>query len=83
MLDRRSGRGESRCVPRKSATIDEATFGAQLRVARLDQGLTLEQVAERLGVHRQAVSQWENSANLQEATVRRYASLLGLVVRLE
>lgn len=58
------------------------TFGATIRNARELVGLTQLQLAERLGVTQQAVTQWEAGANLQERTLRRVADALGCDVEL-
>lgn len=41
-------------------------FGEQLRKIRKDRGLTQEQVALKLNVSRQAISNWENNKNLPD-----------------
>ncbi|WIV13640.1 DUF3955 domain-containing protein [Proteiniborus sp. MB09-C3] len=41
-------------------------FGEQLRKIRKDRGLTQEQVASKLNVSRQAISNWENNKNLPD-----------------
>ncbi|MDD3393849.1 MAG: DUF3955 domain-containing protein [Clostridia bacterium] len=41
-------------------------FGEQLRKIRADRGLTQEQVASKLNVSRQAISNWENNKNLPD-----------------
>lgn len=41
-------------------------FGEQLRKIRTDRGLTQEQVASRLNVSRQTISNWENNKNLPD-----------------
>lgn len=38
-------------------------IGRKLREARLKSGMTQEQVAERIGVSRQSISNWENEKN--------------------
>ncbi|WMM23584.1 DUF3955 domain-containing protein [Tissierella sp. MB52-C2] len=41
-------------------------FGEQLRKIRTDRGLTQEQVASKLNVSRQTISNWENNKNLPD-----------------
>ncbi len=41
-------------------------FGEQFRKIRKDRGLTQEQVASKLNVSRQAISNWENNKNLPD-----------------
>ena len=41
-------------------------FGKQIKQMRLERKLTQEQMAEQLGVSRQAVSKWENNKNLPD-----------------
>ena len=41
-------------------------FGKQIKQMRLERKLTQEQMAELLGVSRQAVSNWENNKNLPD-----------------
>ncbi len=41
-------------------------FGEQFRKIRKDKGLTQEQVASKLNVSRQAISNWENNKNLPD-----------------
>ena len=41
-------------------------FGKQIRQIRKDAKLTQEQMAEKLNVSRQAVSNWENNKNLPD-----------------
>ena len=41
-------------------------FGKQIKQMRLEKKLTQEQMAEQLGVSRQAVSNWENNKNLPD-----------------
>ena len=41
-------------------------FGKQIKQMRLERKLTQEQMAEQLGVSRQAVSNWENNKNLTD-----------------
>ena len=41
-------------------------FGKQIKQIRLERKLTQEQMAEQLGVSRQAVSNWENNKNLPD-----------------
>lgn len=44
-------------------------FGEQLRKIRKDRGLTQEQVASKLNVSRQAISNWENNKNLPDLEI--------------
>ena len=41
-------------------------FGKQIKQMRLERKLTQEQLANQLGVSRQAVSNWENNKNLPD-----------------
>ena len=41
-------------------------FGKQIKQMRLERKLTQEQLANHLGVSRQAVSNWENNKNLPD-----------------
>lgn len=41
-------------------------FGEQLRKIRKDRGLTQQEVASKLNVSRQAISNWENNKNLPD-----------------
>ena len=41
-------------------------FGKQIKQMRVERKLTQEQMADRLGVSRQAVSNWENNKNLPD-----------------
>ena len=41
-------------------------FGKQIKQMRLERKLTQKQMAEQLGVSRQAVSNWENNKNLPD-----------------
>ena len=41
-------------------------FGKQIKQMRVERKLTQEQMADRLGVSRQAVSNWENNKNLHD-----------------
>lgn len=45
-------------LPAAAAGV-EATFGERLRAARLRAGLTQRELAERIGVGQQVVSEWE------------------------
>ncbi len=56
------------------------TFGQNLRILREHVGLSRIQLAERLGVSRQAVRQYELSTSLNERTVREYLAALGLTL---
>jgi transcriptional regulator with XRE-family HTH domain len=55
------------------------TLGEQIRHAREERGLSQEDLAEALGVSRQAVSKWENGAAVPQGENRaRLGQLLGL-----
>ncbi len=45
---------------------DSKTLGARIQAHRRRMGLSQEQLAERLGVSRQAVSKWELDESLPE-----------------
>lgn len=54
----------------------ELTWGRRLRDARLAAGLSQEEVATRLGVHKVTVSNWEREVNRpRDAQFRRLAEL--------
>ncbi|MDD5921579.1 MAG: helix-turn-helix domain-containing protein [Eubacteriales bacterium] len=44
-------------------------FGTQLKTLRKEKNMTQEQLAEKLGVSRQAVSNWENNKNLPDLEI--------------
>ena len=44
-------------------------FGERVKAVRMGAGLTQEQFASRIGVTRQAVSNWENGRNLPDIEV--------------
>jgi transcriptional regulator with XRE-family HTH domain len=48
---------------------DAKAFGRAIQVARKSQGLTQEQVGERVGVSAQAVSKWENGETCPEVAL--------------
>lgn len=55
------------------------SMGARLARARRDQNLTQEQLAEKLGVTRQAVSRWESDTAYPETDkIVRMAALFGV-----
>lgn len=55
------------------------TFAEQLKNSRRQAGLSQEQLAEQLGVSRQAITKWETGAGMPEAeNLLRLASLFGL-----
>jgi len=55
------------------------TFGNKLAEARKKQNITQEQLAEKLGVTRQAVSRWESDTSFPETDkIVRMAELLGV-----
>ena len=47
------------------------TIGKRIRTARMRADLTLEQVADKLGVTRQAVEQWEQGHTRPHANKQR------------
>lgn len=62
--------------------ILERSLGRLMRSARANAGLSLADVAQRLGVTRSRVHQMEREgANLELHTVERYANALGYEVR--
>lgn len=65
---------------------DAFRIGVLLQVAREQAGLTQQEVAERMGTHKSAVSRIENFAgDLRLSTVQKYAEAVGrrLVLELE
>ena len=59
-------------------------LGAMLQLAREDAGMTQEQVAQRLGTKKSAISRIENNAgNLRLSTLQRYAEAVGRELVLE
>lgn len=52
------------------------TFGEKIRKARKDNGLTQEQLAEKLMVSRQAITKWESNKGLPDVTNLKSISLL-------
>ena len=50
----------------KQKEVFTMDFGKQIKQMRLERKLTQEQMAEQLGVSRQAVSNWENNKNLPD-----------------
>ena len=56
-------------------------LAANLRKLRLDQAMTQEQIAEKLGVSEQSVSRWENAATLPDVMLLPdIAKLYGVLV---
>ena len=59
-------------------------LGAMLQLAREDAGMTQEQVAQRLGTRKSAISRIENNAgDLRLSTLQRYAEAVGRELILE
>jgi HTH-type transcriptional regulator / antitoxin HipB len=59
-------------------------LGAMLQLAREDAGMTQEQVAQRLGTKKSAISRIENHAgDLRLSTLQRYAEAVGKELVLE
>jgi HTH-type transcriptional regulator / antitoxin HipB len=59
-------------------------LGAMLQLAREDAGMTQQQVAERLGTKKSAISRIENSAgDIRLSTLQRYAEAVGRELVLE
>lgn len=64
--------------------MGEADWAAQLRGLRETAGVSIAEMARRLGVSRQAVYQMESGrVSPTERTVRRYAEALGAKASLE
>jgi HTH-type transcriptional regulator/antitoxin HipB len=63
---------------------DAFRLGGMLQMAREDAGMTQQQVAERLGTHKSAISRIENHAgDLRLSTLQRYAEAVGRRLILE
>ena len=45
----------------KGSYVEENTFGARLRTARLEANITQQELAEALGVTKSVISNWERS----------------------
>ena len=59
-------------------------LGAMLQLAREDAGMTQQQVADRLGTKKSAISRIENSAgDMRLSTLQRYAEAVGRELVLE
>lgn len=59
-------------------------LGVMLQLAREDAGMTQEQVAQRLGTKKSAISRLENNAgDLRLSTLQRYAEAVGKELVLE
>jgi HTH-type transcriptional regulator/antitoxin HipB len=59
-------------------------IGVRLQVAREAARMTQQQVAERLGTHKSAISRLENNAgDVRLSTIQRYAEAVGLQLVLE
>ena len=57
---------------------DAFRLGSMLELAREDAGMTQEQVAERMGTKKSAISRIENNAgDLRLSTLQRYAEAVG------
>jgi HTH-type transcriptional regulator / antitoxin HipB len=73
--------GFAREFRRESAAFQ---IGVRLQVAREAAGMTQQQVAERLGTHKSAISRLENNAgDMRLSTLQRYAEAVGLQLVLE
>ena len=46
--------------------MDQQRIGSFLKTLRMEQGLTQEQLAEKLGVSNRSVSRWENGRNMPD-----------------
>lgn len=67
--------GFADALKRESAAF---RVGVMLQLAREDLGLTQEQVAERMGTKKSAISRIENNAgDLRLSTLQRYAEAVG------
>ncbi len=59
-------------------------LGAMLQLAREDAGMTQEQVAQKLGTKKSAISRLENNAgDLRLSTLQRYAEAVGCFLDLQ
>lgn len=59
-------------------------LGAMLQLAREDAGMTQQQVAERLGTKKSAISRLENNAgDVRLSTLQKYAEAVGCRLVLE
>ena len=62
----------------KAEGSDPETWGAAVKRYRLDRGLTLRQLARRLGVNRDTVREWESLGRVPQSKIRkRIAEELG------
>ncbi|HET8778007.1 MAG TPA: helix-turn-helix transcriptional regulator [Candidatus Limnocylindria bacterium] len=72
---------KSGCVARETG-LDVATIGEELRRRREEMGLQQSEVAERLGVSRVSVSNWERDVTMPlEENFEQLAKLFGTTVR--
>lgn len=63
---------------------DAFRIGVLLQLAREDAGLTQQEVAERMGTHKSAISRIENNAgDLRLSTLQKYAEAVGRRLILE
>jgi DNA-binding XRE family transcriptional regulator len=63
---------------------EQFKFGVLLQMSREQAGMTQEQVAEKLGTKKSAISRIENHAeNITLSTLHKYAKALGKKVNLE
>lgn len=60
--------------------LNPRTFGGLIRLERIRQGLTLDELSERLRVTRERVRQLENGGRPHRASIRKFADALGLPV---
>lgn len=58
------------------------SFGEQIRTARMEQGLTQTELAERAGVSRPTVARVEAGEDVSTATLEKVAAALGLAIEL-
>ena len=52
------------CESKKDKEIVDMTFAENLKMLRKQAGMSQEQLAEKLGVSRQAVTKWETGKNV-------------------
>lgn len=63
---------------------EQFKFGVLLQMSREQAGMTQEEVAQKLGTHKSAISRIENHAdNITLSTLHKYAKALGKKVNLE